>query len=138
MKTLKQTLLEYQNKIIANVQGGDTVAPAIISKEEFKNALQPIRDRNLVFLWINVIMLLIVFAGSIFLVYYFIHKDKLQLLVTIFSVSGISIAGLIYYMTYLWRQIVGINITIAMLDRLDGTQIYAIITGLLSTVKKDN
>jgi hypothetical protein len=45
---------------------------------------------------------LVVFVGSIWLVYHFI--DKPRNLAIIFGASGVTIAGMVYYMTDLWRQ----------------------------------
>jgi hypothetical protein len=137
MPSLKQTLEQFQKQIRTGLRGGDLSIDAAkpVSKQEFIDRIKVISGHNRIFLWINVFMLLVVFLGSVYLVYHFIND--LNKLTIIFSITGISIAGMIYYMTYLWRQIVGIDLAIAMAERLDDSALPALINGLLASYKKD-
>jgi multisubunit Na+/H+ antiporter MnhF subunit len=136
MESLKSALDRLKNKYIMNIDGGDEAPPPPLTKSDIKNALEPISERNRIFLWITVGLLLIIFVGSVLVIYRYI--DKPSTLTTIFSITGVSIFGLIVYMTYLWRQIVGINFAIAVADRLDSKDLYSIISGLLSTLGKSS
>ena len=103
-------------------------------KDDFVSKIKFISRQNRVFLWINVGMVLFVFLASVWLVYHFIDNPKN--LSIIFGASGVTIGGMVYYMTYLWRQVVGIEMTIALVDHLKPADLPKIIESLLSTIKK--
>ena len=132
MKSLKEILLDYRQRFVQNVQASDEAKTE--SKEEFVTVLKLVSGRNRVFLWINIGMLLAVFVGSIAFIIYYI--DDLKAVAIISSISGISLAGMIYYMTSLWKQIVGIELAIAMADRMGPGMLPALVNSLLSTVSK--
>ncbi|MDN3583962.1 hypothetical protein [Mucilaginibacter flavus] len=128
MNELKKVLLKLKNEFDTRQVAGDEPLPMTA----FKAPLQAVSERNRVFLWINVSMLLVVFGLSIFLVYHFL--DNAKALAAVFGGMGISLTGLISYMTYLWRQIVAIDLAIAMADRLQPEMILSIINSLLSRI----
>ena len=132
------SFLEMQKKVLitqvdAGVKGVTTTKLDKI-KDDFVSRIKVISRQNRVFLWINVGMVVLVFLASVWLVYHFIDAPKN--ISIIFGASGVTIGGMIYYMTYLWRQVVGIELTIAMVDQLDSAELPKIIDSLLSTIKK--
>ena len=131
MENFKQTLIRLKNKYSNALKASDEPVTLDL-QNEFKERLSLVSGRNRIFLWINVVMLLVVFLGSVFLVYHFIVTDDLKKLALIFSISGVSISGMIYYMTHLWKQIVGIDLAIALANKLDPSALPAIINSLLS------
>jgi hypothetical protein len=134
MSQLKKILIDYQNGLRNTVTAGGETESAPMAKADFILQLKLISGRNRVFLWINIGMLLVVFLGSILLIYHFIND--LDALPKIFGASGLSISGMIFYMTHLWRQIVAIDMTIALADRLDSKTLPAIIKSLLSIIDR--
>lgn len=134
MNSLKKTLYKYQHIAWNDVVAGkkSTTNP----KQEFINDISGIGKHKKAMLWINISMLLVIFAGSIALIIYYINDlDKVKL---VFGIMGVSISGMIAYMTYLWRQVVGIELAIAMADKLKPEAMAAIINSLLSIVSKKN
>jgi hypothetical protein len=132
MNSLNSVLEKYRN-IFKNtmVAGG----PVEIEKGNFVSTIEKISQRNRIFLWITVAMLLTVFSATIFGIVYYINSD-LKKVKLISGISGLSIAGMIYYMNSLWRQIVGIELALAMADRLGTSSLLAIINSLLAVRKK--
>jgi hypothetical protein len=132
------SFLEMQQKalIIAVDAGSKGVVASNLAemKDDFVSKIKFISRQNRVFLWINVGMVLFVFLASVWLVYHFIDNPKN--LSIIFGASGVTIGGMVYYMTYLWRQVVGIEMTIALVDHLKPADLPKIIESLLSTIKK--
>ena len=131
-RSLKEVLLDYQQRFVRNIHADDEVK--LESKNHFVTELKLVSGRNRIFLWINIGMLLAVFIGSIAFIVYYI--DNLKAVAVISGVSGISLAGMIYYMTYLWKQIVAIDLAIAFADRMDPGVLPGIVNSMLTTVGK--
>ncbi len=130
MKNLKSVLTEYSK---SSIKLGDSVEKNVLSEAEIlslKQDLKSVSSSNNVFLWMTAAMILIVFLGLAFLIYYYIKTpEKLSI---IFGASGISIGGLITYMDKL-RKEKSITDTISvLLVVMDKETIKAHITLLLN------
>jgi hypothetical protein len=134
MANIVSILNEYKNKISNNLLAGETGEQ--LQKDDFVEKIRIVSRQNRVFLWINVAMLLVLFCGSIILIVYFVSKGQMTSVTIVSSISGLSIAGMIYYMTNLWRQVVGIELAIVMADKLGDAGLPTIINSLLATFKK--
>ena len=99
-----------------------------------------IKNKRWLFLWIIVGMTLVIFMLTITGIIYFVLKDKMEWMKTISTISGLSLAGMIYFMVNLWRQVTGMEMAIQLAYSLDKKDLLDIINSLLSTVYriKDN
>jgi|SRR6185437_1155892 len=134
MSTLTDILVKYQDKFKNNIKGGGIQNSLESTRDDFVDRIGEVSRHNRRFFWITVVMLLVVFVGSIAgIVYSFPDMNKVKV---ISAISGMSLAGMIYYMNNLWRQIVGIELAIAMSERLDPASMLKIINSLLAISKK--
>lgn len=136
MSKLENILESFKADFAQSVKGG-SVEDDIKSddrKEEFIVKIQTVSRQNRFIVWILVLVLVSLFIGCAYITYKFINNPKMIQL--IFVVTGVSFTSIIYYLNYLWRQIVGIEMALAMSERLDSNALLAIISGLLDTLKK--
>jgi len=143
MNNLNSTLARYASRFTnLLLEAGETASPEKLTKKEqdleaakadFMDRMGAIIKNNKTFFWMTVIMLLVIFVATIAGIIYYI--GNLNTVKTISTISGLSLAGMIYYMNSLWRQIVGIEMAIAMADRFDAKAMLSIINSLIVTQK---
>lgn len=94
------------------------------------NELKKVSSKNTVFFWISVSMVVIVFILSLVLIMKFLSDPgKVQ---TIFSISGVSVMGLIIYMTKLWKDKVNTDMLLILISTLDKEMINPILVSLIN------
>ena len=131
MENLKQILTKYADR--KHLAGGKPDETNLSDTEvsQLQIQLQQLSKKNRGFFWISIIMIIIVFVVSLFVVLKFMSDP--QQIKLIFGSTGISVMGLIAYANKLWKDIVRTDITIALVSAMDKKGINTI---LLIMIKK--
>jgi len=112
-------------------EAGDQNAVGYAS--ELKNSLQEVSDRNRVYFWICISMILILFIAACWIS--LTHLQDPSYVRNVFAVTGVSFVGLISQMTRLWKTKVLSDMTLVLAGGLNPRDLRPIIKLLLTSIK---
>lgn len=131
MENMKQFLTNFQAKISAKHTAGGLEKD---DRDAFVEGMKEIRGRRWSLIWIIAAMILVIFILTVLALYYFTMQEKMQWIITISTISGLSLTGMIYFILNLWRQVTGAEMAILLAGSLDKKDLLDIINSLLNTV----
>jgi hypothetical protein len=127
MENIKSIILRYADT--GKKLGGESTN---LAADNLQKELMDLKNRNRIFFWCCIVMVIILFMLSLFFVLYNLNQpEKIQLL---FGATGISILGLIYYMNKLWKDINSSDLLITLVTTLDKEAINSVLVALLNNL----
>ncbi len=130
MNPMQSFLEGFRKKVAANLQGDGEYKDL---REDFIKGMEAVRKVRWTLVWIIVSMAILIFLLTIVGIIFFITKDRVDLMITISTISGLSLAGMIYYLSALWRQVTGAEMAIYLAPSLNDKDLMDIIDSLLNT-----
>jgi hypothetical protein len=133
MKNFNRIINKYADtkRILGKADSG-------LSNEQIENLrkdLLSISSKNKIYFLICVGMVVLAFLISLFLIIYYIKKpEKIQI---VFSITGLSVMGLIIYMNKLWKDKVNSDMLLVLVGTLKKEMITTILVALIKK-KKSN
>jgi hypothetical protein len=128
MKSLKSVIQVYA---AGSKKLGETTFTLNESEQaNLREDLNKISLRNGKIFWVVLSMVLLLFILALLLVGF--NQDKPDKIKLIFGITGVSIMGLIYYMTKIWKEKNYIDMTLILVRTLDKEMINSILTALLA------
>ncbi len=95
----------------------------------FRRNLQSVSAANKSYFLICVAFLIVIFAGAVYLVVHFM--DKPSSAAAIFSITGVSFAGITTQMANLWKKKVSSDMLLVLAGQLRPTDLKGIVDVLL-------
>lgn len=100
--------------------------------DDLKHELSKISSKNKVYFVICVSMVILMFILSLVLVIMNMNDpSKIQI---IFSVTGVSIMGLVIYMHRLWKEKVNSDLLITLVGTLESDVINSVLSALINKI----
>ncbi len=128
MKSLKDVIKNYAAG--SKKLGETTFTLNETEQANLREDLNKISLRNGKIFWVVLSMVLLLFILALLLVGF--NQDKPDKIKIIFGITGVSIMGLIYYMTKIWKEKNYIDMTLILVRTLDKEMINSILTALLA------
>ena len=127
MKNFNSIVSKYADT--KRILGKSDTGLSAIQIDNLMKDLRSISSNNSIFYWICVGMVVIVFLLSLFLIIY--NLDKPDNIRIIFSITGVSVMGLIVYMNKLWKEKVNTDILLVLIGTLKKEMINTILVALI-------
>ncbi len=132
MNSLKNVIVKYQStEATKHLGGAEKVFDLTETQQKnLRDDLNNVSVRNGKIFWTILVAILAVFILSIVFVAF--NQDKPDTIKTIFSITGVSIMGLIYYMVRIWKEKNYIDLTLTLVRTLDKEMVNSILLALLN------